>query len=419
MADVKRNIQLKDSTGQWDVYPITVANEVKFIHDDNKTVTTVKDEITKIQLHTYHLQGKIESLEEGNIGEIEASRVTYQGEQLDVVLGQCVEAVNDNTSDISQLTNRVKTLETNGAENVSSEIAEIKALNTTQTNQISTLNTKVQTLESKTTALGSTVTGHASSLSSLDKRLDTAETDINNIKITNTSQTNQISTINSDIQNLESKDIHLESRIEAAEADIVTHTKNISSLSTRVTDNEYDITDNTSNINSLKDRVTSIESEISGAKGYTYTSLDARFDSIDNKIKSGQEDHQDLVGRVDTAESNITGLDNRLDTAESNITSLDSRVTKNEGDIDTIETFVNDIKIPEEHSWLFSGKEYIDFRKIAYVEVNGSSIKTNYPYMVVNNHDERITELESTCESLNQSIIQSRYIISISIYSIT
>lgn len=110
----KRNIQLKDSTGTWEVYPITVANEVKFIYDDNKTVTTVKDEITSIKLHTFHLQSKIEALEDGNIEEIEASRVTYQGEQLNVFLDQCVEAVNDNTSDISQLTNRVNTLKLMG-----------------------------------------------------------------------------------------------------------------------------------------------------------------------------------------------------------------------------------------------------------------------------------------------------------------
>lgn len=126
-----RNIQLKDSTGQWNVYPITVANEVKYDAE-----STVKDKLDYLSGGISNLQEQIDNLDL-DIDNVDSSKVIHQGTQLDIFLDQTITSIEDN---VDGLDTRVQKLETNGSDTVVNRLNEVEHTVNVHDSSLSSLN---------------------------------------------------------------------------------------------------------------------------------------------------------------------------------------------------------------------------------------------------------------------------------------
>ena len=143
---------------------------------------------------------------------------------------------------------------------------------------------------------------------SLEGRMDTAESDIDALE-------GRMYTAESDIDNLEGRMDTAEGDIDALEGRMTTAEGDIDNLETRMTTAEGDI-------DSLEGRMTTAENDIDGLEG---------------RVTTAEGDIDNLETRMTTAEGDIDAVEGRMTTAEGDIDSLETRMTTAEGDIDTLE----------------------------------------------------------------------------------
>ena len=342
MANKYRSIQLKK--GSWDVYPVTVASEVKYSADNGANVTNVGDTLTNLQLHTQNLEMRLRGVEDNDIPELDANNITYNGGNLDTAL--------------DSYNSRIQTLETNGSTTVVSKIDKIEKDITSIKSTNNSQDTKVNTLENK---------------------VSTVETEISSIKSINLTQNNRLSSAESDIDSLESNVSSLSTSVNKKFTDLEKEVENsFEVVNSDISSIKLVNTSQSNSINTINSDLVAINSRLSGLD----KSLDELEDTVNNRL-------EEEISNINTE---ITGLDNRI--------------TTNKDDIDSLETFINDIKVPEEYSWLLKGN-YINWKKVVSIDVEGSSTKTSYPYLKLDNHSNRIADLENICNGLEQSLEQS------------
>jgi peptidoglycan hydrolase CwlO-like protein len=198
-------------------------------------------------------------------------------------------------------------------------------LDTAETN-ITSLDGRLDTAETDITTLDGRVDTAETNITSLDGRLDTAETDITSLKTRMTTAETNITT--------------LDGRLDTAETDIT-------SLKTRMTTAETNITTLDGRLDTAETDITTLDGRVDTAET-NITSLGTRMTTAETNITT-------LDGRVDTAETDITTLDGRVDTAETNITSLDGRLDTAETDVTALETKTQYQSIPSTNNTQFTG----------------------------------------------------------------
>lgn len=188
--------------------------------------------------------------------------------------------ITSNDNDITALTSRVSTNESDIIDNE---------------NEIASLDTRL-------TAAQVNISGNDSDISGLDTRLTAAEGDID---------TNTL-----DISGLDT-------RLTAAETNIASNDTDIAGLGTRVTAAEANITSNDADISGLDTRLTAAEGNIT-SNDTDIAGLGTRLTAAEGNITSNDTDISGLDTRLTTAEGEIDTLQSGLSTAQSNITTLQS-----------------------------------------------------------------------------------------------
>lgn len=184
---------------------------------------------------------------------------------------------------------------------------------------ITSISTDVTGLETSLTTAQGDITTNASAISALDSRVTTAEGTI-------TSQTSDITTLQSDVTGIQTN-------ITGLQTDTSTNATAISGLDTRVTAAETSITANATDITSLETSLTTTNTNVT-TNATAITALDTRVTATETSITSQASDITSLQSSLTTAQTDITanatavtGLDTRVTATETDITSIASDVT--------------------------------------------------------------------------------------------
>lgn len=177
---------------------------------------------------------------------------------------------------------------------------------------VTELQKRMTTAESDIDTLQADMTEALGDISSLETRMTAAETDIDNLQ-------SDISTAEGDISSLKSRMTTAEGDIDTLQADMTTAKGNISAL-------QADMTEAQEGISSLDTRMAGAEDDISTAQSDITALQNDKQDKTDNSLDTADKT---VVGAINEIYEELTqggGVNSRLDTVEAEVNVLDSRV---------------------------------------------------------------------------------------------
>ena len=222
-------------------------------------------------------------------------------------------------------------------------------------NRATSLEGRMDTAESDIDAVENRATALENRATSLEGRMSTAEGDIDSLEGRMNTAENDIDAVENRATTLENRATSLEGRMTTAESDIDAVENRATALENRATslegrmttaegdiDNlESDMTTAQGDITALQGRATALETRSTNLEG-RMTSAESDIDSLESDMTTAQGDitalqgrATSLEGRMTTAESDIDSLENDMTTAQENITALRGRATSLESDMTT------------------------------------------------------------------------------------
>lgn len=278
----------------------------------------------------------------------------------------------DNTNNITTLRSDVDDLKDVKIPTLQNKDTQLETLITTNSNDISGINTSITGLEQRATNSEGDISNLqnkdvllASNISDLDSRVTVSEVNISSIQT-------QIGNVNS---------IVLESRVTVVEG-------NYASLDSRITSN----TDNISNLNS---NITNIQSQVN-------TNSTNIFNNTNN-IAGNATNISNLTSRVNTIDGTVSSLTPRITTNETNVSNLENQIIRLDGvdsdlrsDINTNRTLI-DRNIVD----ITNNKQDIEVIQTEQVEQN-TQIERNF--VLTQNNLANVTYLLDQNTSIHQNI---------------
>lgn len=248
-------------------------------------------------------------------------------------LSENLDATNNNleeTNNNLETTNgNITRLETTVSENYSTLDQKADAINAkvvANTNSITKLGTNLETTNSNITALETSVN---EKFASIDINADgiLSKVEENTTKIT--ALGTNLETTNSNITRLET----------TVSENYSTLDQKADGISTKVASNTTKITELGTNLDTTNANVTSLEKTVTE----NYSTLDQKADSIQSTVSSHTQTIEGLDGRVTTNTENISKIKQTADSITSTVTALDQTVDANTGEITTLKQSMSEI----------------------------------------------------------------------------
>ena len=258
--------------------------------------------------------------------------LTDRMDAVEDVADGAVKQANTNKSDIATLTTTTEGLKTNLGEKTDGASATGSAF------------ARIAQIKSDLSTLNSTVTGTGglnSRVSTLEGEMDTAQTDITNLKSTITQQSKDIATNVSNISKntaaigtkAAQTDLDaLEERVETNEGAIRTINSNISAINTKIGDAEDTKADAT-----VYGAIAQVKSDLAD-ESTARSNLASRVSTAEGKITTAESDISGLKGRMTNVESKNTSQDTAISKAQTDATNAGNAASKNAEDIADLTT---------------------------------------------------------------------------------
>ena len=230
--------------------------------------------------------------------------------------------------------------------------------------QLTGVATRFVEIEGRATALETLTAGHTTGINThtaeiadLDLRLDTAETDISNLKTADTNMATTVSGINARVGTAETD-------INSLETELGTTNGYAAGLNTRISTAETDIsnlktadTNMGNTVSGINIRLGTAETDIGNLKtadtnlGNTISGINTRLGTAETDIGNLKTADTGMLTRIGALETglggipgDLSGIDTRVDNVETGLTNLGTRVSTAETDITAIENHLVDVE---------------------------------------------------------------------------
>ena len=232
-----------------------------------------------------------------------------------------------------------------------------KGLNQALSEVVAGQATAIDTLTTRVTDNEDGLSSLASSVTDLNARLDTTETDLTAQSGALDSLTTRVTAAEGEIEAISEDITLLDSRIDNADTGISLNATALTNLTTRVTETEDELVSQSSSITALSSSLTGLAGNVS-SNATAITGLDTRVTEVEGEITALSTSSTELTARLGTVESSlineiitsankdasftssINSLSTRMTDAETGLTgvvgaveSLETRVTVAEGEL--------------------------------------------------------------------------------------